>query len=193
MQDPAQLNYYEILQLQPFANPALVTAAYRILSKTYHPDTAREDANLEQFRLLQQAYDTLSDPQSRLEYDSELRLKTPASAWINAHAYDYQTETGGRDPLWDATAPVSPDYTPSAEDDSFYNNARDFEQHQKRQRTLLLITVYVVLMAGAMILGVLGFITIFSSEPDSESTALIYFGTGILLMILAQLEIHFTG
>ena len=42
--------YYEILQLQPFANPALVIASYRILSKLYHPDTAREQADPEKFR-----------------------------------------------------------------------------------------------------------------------------------------------
>ena len=185
-------NYYEVLQLQPFANPALVTAAYRILSKLYHPDTAREGANLELFRLLQAAYDTLSDPQRRLEYDSELRLKTPGNAWAQARAYDFKPEPEERQPLWETHPAAGPDYKPSAEDLSYYNSLDDYQDYRKRRRTLLLISVYVGLMVAAMVFGVLGFITIFSGEADSEWTAIIYFAIGIFLLVLAQLEAYLT-
>ena len=104
-------NYYEILQLQPFANPALVIAAYRILSKLYHPDTAKEEADLEKFRLLQEAYDVLNDPQKRRDYDSELRLNAAATAdarpdttTSDFQRYGYRPEPTQRDPLWESKA-----------------------------------------------------------------------------------------
>lgn len=61
--------YYELLQLQPYAVPELITAVYRLLSKQYHPDTAKEQADVARFRLLKKAYQVLSDPATRREYD----------------------------------------------------------------------------------------------------------------------------
>ena len=193
MNERATPNYYEVLQLQPYANPTLVIAAYRILSKLYHPDTARDDANLELFRQLQQAYDTLSDPQKRQEYDRELRLRTPGNPTYAGQPYsEVKPETDPTTPGW-APSPADNtwNYTPSEEDLEFYRNLYDYDNTGPRPRALVLIIIYVFLMGGGLISGVLGFITAFSVN-GSRGSALLYFAVGIALVIVAQLEAYFS-
>jgi curved DNA-binding protein CbpA len=61
-----EVDYYELLGLRPEASAAEIKAAYRGLAKVMHPDTGGTAGT---FRLLQQAYATLSDPSLRAGYD----------------------------------------------------------------------------------------------------------------------------
>src|SRR5437870_1603348 len=136
MDDRAKPNYYEILQLQPYANPALVVAAYRILSKLYHPDTARSEANLEKFRLIQEAYETLSDAHKRKEYDSELRFHTPGG-----FGGGFQPEP--EESNWeDQPSAPAPDFATSTADPGAYEDPYQDQQNQSRYRTLMLLGLY---------------------------------------------------
>jgi curved DNA-binding protein CbpA len=56
-----QRNYYRILQIQPDAPIAVISASYQTLSKSSPQDIA----------LLDEAYQTLSDPRSRQQYDAQ--------------------------------------------------------------------------------------------------------------------------
>jgi curved DNA-binding protein CbpA len=183
-------NYYEVLQLQPYANPALVVAAYRILSKLYHPDTAKEHASLENFRMLQQAYETLSDPQRRMEYDRELRLKTPQPASSVWSGFRPEPETDPRDPLWNN--PANGAYTPSPEDLEFYKNLYEYESGGKRRRAILLLVIYIILMAAAVGFGMLGFFSFISGGEGSLDTAIFCFCLAVLLLIVAQIEAYYS-
>ncbi|MCT0199703.1 J domain-containing protein [Synechococcus sp. CS-1325] len=72
-------NHYQLLRLGPSATAQDLRQAFRSLSKLYHPDTTKlpvAEAE-EQFRHLQLAYLTLSDPERRRAYDSQL-LPVPA-------------------------------------------------------------------------------------------------------------------
>jgi curved DNA-binding protein CbpA len=61
-------NYYELLQINPNAEPDTVHRVYRFLAARFHPDNPDTgDAN--KFAILKQAYDVLSNPVSRAEYD----------------------------------------------------------------------------------------------------------------------------
>jgi curved DNA-binding protein CbpA len=62
-------NYYEFLQISPNAEPDTIHRVYRFLAARLHPDNP-ETGNAEKFFLLKQAYDVLSDPARRAEYDS---------------------------------------------------------------------------------------------------------------------------
>jgi len=70
------MNYYQVLQLNPEADPGDVRHGYFRLMREYHPDRFMKEKNPETreqlkeiFRVLTRAYETLSDPRRRREYD----------------------------------------------------------------------------------------------------------------------------
>jgi DnaJ-class molecular chaperone len=65
-------NFYRVLGVAPNATPAAIRRAYRRLAKQYHPG-AGAGAQLEAFRELQLAYETLSDAERRQRYDETLQ------------------------------------------------------------------------------------------------------------------------
>ena len=67
-------NCYELLGVPPSANNAELRKAFRELSKLLHPDTTSlpsEEAT-RQFQFVCEAYDLLSDPVLRANYDKSL-------------------------------------------------------------------------------------------------------------------------
>lgn len=74
--DP-NLNLYHVLDVPVTATQAEITRAYRNLIRLTHPDTMQGDAERqraeERTRLLNAAWDVLSKPDVRQEYDQTLR------------------------------------------------------------------------------------------------------------------------
>ncbi len=62
-------DYYEILGVAQNASQEEIKAAYRKLAKKFHPDSARGKNAHKKFQEIQQAYQTLSDPKLRRQYD----------------------------------------------------------------------------------------------------------------------------
>ena len=68
--------YYDVLGVAPDAPSEVVQAAYRALTKKYHPDTGwNSDVEM---KLINEAYSILNDPKQRMEYDTQIR-QTAAS------------------------------------------------------------------------------------------------------------------
>jgi hypothetical protein len=67
------MTYYEVLGLEDNATPEKIKTAYRTLAKKYHPDINDAPNANAFFRLIQEAYETLSDPQKRKEYDHPIQ------------------------------------------------------------------------------------------------------------------------
>lgn len=66
-------NYYEILGVDRNATQDEIKAAYRKLALKYHPDRNQGSAEAtERFKEINDANDTLSDPEKRKKYDYEL-------------------------------------------------------------------------------------------------------------------------
>jgi curved DNA-binding protein CbpA len=66
------IDYYEFLQISPHADNETIHRVYRYLAGRLHPDNP-ESGDSEMFRLLKAAYDTLSNPSKRAEYDAVSR------------------------------------------------------------------------------------------------------------------------
>src|ERR1700730_8151099 len=65
-------DYYEFLQISPNAEPDTIHRVYRFLAVRLHPDNP-ETGDAEKFFLLKQAYDVLSNPARRAEYDATFK------------------------------------------------------------------------------------------------------------------------
>ncbi|WP_020072498.1 J domain-containing protein [Faecalispora sporosphaeroides] len=71
------MDYYEILGINKNATQQEIKRAYRSLAKKYHPDlNDAQNANAF-FRLIQDAYENLSDTESRSQYDIAQRSQSP--------------------------------------------------------------------------------------------------------------------
>ncbi len=64
--------YYMILGVSSTESPRGIRAAYRDLAKRLHPDVAGEQAT-RAFQEVTEAYDVLSDPERRQDYNNKLR------------------------------------------------------------------------------------------------------------------------
>ena len=72
------VNYYDLLQIHPRAEMETVHRVYRLFAARYHPDN-RQTGDAERFRIIREAYDVLSDAESRAEYDRQLEENQPAA------------------------------------------------------------------------------------------------------------------
>jgi curved DNA-binding protein len=79
------MDFYELLQISPNAEPETIHRVYRLLAQRFHPDNA-QTGNAGRFREIADAYQVLSDPERRAKYDAshaqcrEERWKIASSA-----------------------------------------------------------------------------------------------------------------
>jgi curved DNA-binding protein CbpA len=62
------VDHYETLQISANAEPETIHRVYRLLAQRFHPDNA-DTGNDARFRELSEAYEVLSDPERRAQYD----------------------------------------------------------------------------------------------------------------------------
>lgn len=71
-------NYYEILEVSKNASKEIIEKAYKVLAKRYHPDLQEESQKKnaeEKMKLINEAYEVLSDDEKRKSYDLELQIE----------------------------------------------------------------------------------------------------------------------
>ena len=93
-------DHYKILGLSSAATREEIRRAYRVLARRYHPDVNPGNATAEKFRQISRAYEVLSDPEKRKQYDSEQETEEAfSSAFDRAHqAYRKQQSAAPKGP-----------------------------------------------------------------------------------------------
>src|SRR5271156_1292805 len=69
-----ELDFYELLQVNRDAHATIIRYSYRFLAAMYHPDNT-ETGNADKFRIISEAWRTLSDEGKRAAYDLSLGIK----------------------------------------------------------------------------------------------------------------------
>ena len=70
-QDWMEKDFYKVLGVSKDATDAEIKKSYRKLARKYHPDQNPDDKNAEErFKAVGEAYQVLSDPEQRKQYDA---------------------------------------------------------------------------------------------------------------------------
>ena len=70
-----QRDYYQVLQVDAEASPEVITAAFKVLAKRFHPETDLTGVHEIRLAELNRAYGVLRDPAARRAYDEERSLR----------------------------------------------------------------------------------------------------------------------
>lgn len=141
------------------ADSAAIKKAYRKLVLSCHPDKVTDESlkaiKQEEFHQIQQAYETIGDPDKRTKYDLELKAKklreerdraipkgsTTQSRNVNiniytaAHPSEYRSSSSKHSPSKPASyKPYSAEFSKSCEHD-IPNRSRAYQEEKKTRRT----------------------------------------------------------
>lgn len=94
------MDYYELLSVRQDATDEEIRKAYRRLVRNHHPDYSGQ-ADAAEFRKIQEAYETLSDPARRAAYDRELEGEIPVHVVSRSRSQTvYEIHPRGHHPGW---------------------------------------------------------------------------------------------
>ena len=85
------MNHYNLLGLPLDATNEEIRKAYFDSAKKYHPDVHASDELKERFIQIQEAYETLTDPEKRKDYNSQFNLKESKESQVLINAYYSRT------------------------------------------------------------------------------------------------------
>ena len=72
------ITYYEILEVSRMASKEVITKAYKVLVRKYHPDLEQDEGKKEEAKekmvRINEAYETLSDDEKRKKYDDTIAV-----------------------------------------------------------------------------------------------------------------------
>src|SRR2546423_9306121 len=101
MATPEYKDYYQTLGVSRTASEKEIKSAYRRLARQYHPDVNKDPKATDRFKLINEAYEVLSDPKKRSKYD-QLGSDWERIEREQEFARQYQSQarrgTGGRAP-----------------------------------------------------------------------------------------------
>ncbi|MBD3638039.1 MAG: DnaJ domain-containing protein [Crocinitomicaceae bacterium] len=130
------LSYYEILQVDENASTEEIKKAYRKLSKVLHPDLHdnSKESNV-MFNLLHDAYETLSDPVKRSNYDLS---RQPEKTSTSSNQSDYTNYHS---------------YTSEKTQSAYANeeHSKNTNEPEDRKRNIIIYTVFAIVFTGLVL------------------------------------------
>ena len=127
-----ETNYYEILGLEQTATAEQIKHSYRKLARLYHPDVNNSPDAEKKMRLINQAYNVLSDPTARQKYD---RFLQEEQVEVEAEAYDQYESDDQYDPNqeYESDQDYQNDYDYDYQQDSYNQYYADDQAYQDGQ------------------------------------------------------------
>jgi molecular chaperone DnaJ len=92
----SERDYYKVLQVDPTADPEVVSAAFRVLARRLHPD--RDPTGIHEVRMseLNRAYSVLRNPETRRTYDTQRAQRlSPVGPGAQTSTEQSRPTTGG--------------------------------------------------------------------------------------------------
>jgi len=132
----SDLNYYQVLQINPDADASGLRRSYFRLMREYHPDRFMKEKNpdtreqlKEIFRILTRAYETLTDADLRRDYDFTIPEFTGAEEREDEQALESLGASGaGPEPL--------PEQNPELAKSFYESGLEDFQKGDHQAATL---------------------------------------------------------
>ena len=129
-------DFYFVLEVQPEASIEEIKRAYRRLVRQYHPDAGGggDPESDSRFREIQEAYEMLSDPDLKKEYDAQYPHKTQRKA---ASSSGSKRASGVQSRPMSEEAPDEDAPTSQRKADSKSSKQQEFESHEDRMWRLM--------------------------------------------------------
>jgi curved DNA-binding protein CbpA len=156
-------NFYNILGINPTSSTQEVKAAYKRLALKYHPDKNPGNISAEElFKLVNTAYQTLSNPSKRARYDLKLKYQQEQQRILKrqySHQYDssYQTRQ------------------PAGVSERYYRTIRREDRSFSRKDWLITLSFVAGILAFSLLLKV---VMDYVTGEDRYKTALTYIENG---------------
>lgn len=118
-------DYYQILGVERNASENDIKKAYRNLAKKYHPDVNKSSDAETKFKEIQEAYEILSDPSKKRQYDAFL------NSGYRGGGFDPSREHGGINDIFESI------YSSifGSDDGSIFINVNDIFDFERGKRT----------------------------------------------------------
>lgn len=153
------INYYNYLQVSEQAEQEVIEAAYKRLARKYHPDNDFSTESEERMKLINQAYDVLSDAAKRKEYDKWLlaqRKSSNTSRTYDRTGYDQRDNYNSKnentnidinmDALFNSARMRSRDWK-QCQENTFYEEKKS-KKRKRNLKTMVFLVVCIALLIG---------------------------------------------
>ncbi|KAK6205199.1 uncharacterized protein RJT21DRAFT_117673 [Scheffersomyces amazonensis] len=121
-------NYYSLLEISPSATAEEIKKSFKKLSLKYHPDKTKNKEYHDRFISINEAYDTLKDPEKKRVYD----LSFPTTS--NQYAYSTTTTSSSTYPSYTPANSFNSFTTTYSRFSNFYNRKQDAKSQEENNR-----------------------------------------------------------
>jgi len=140
------MNYYEILKVSQKATDTEIKSSYKELVKKYHPDLYVGDKDFAEKKIkeINEAYDILSNPESKKEYDEYLNPQPTVTYTQNSYSKNTYSNTYNNN--------SNPQYTEPKQQSGFGNFISEkFDLLNKKTQIKIFILAIIAVLAVFLI------------------------------------------